>query len=60
VTSTIIPCLSYRDADAMIEWLCTHLGFAANAVHHNDDGQVVHARNRLSGRDADARHGRRG
>lgn len=43
MTSTIIPCLSYRDADAMIAWLCTHLGFTAKGVYHNESGQVVHA-----------------
>ncbi|MCC5988904.1 MAG: VOC family protein [Pararhodobacter sp.] len=43
MSSTIIPCVSYRDADAMIAWLCTNLGFAAKAVHHNNAGKVVHA-----------------
>jgi uncharacterized glyoxalase superfamily protein PhnB len=43
MTSTIIPCLSYRDADAMIAWLGTNLGFTAEAVHHDDAKQVVHA-----------------
>ncbi|TVR09997.1 MAG: glyoxalase [Salinarimonadaceae bacterium] len=43
MTSTIIPCLSYDDADAMIAWLCDNLGFAAKEVHHDDAGKVVHA-----------------
>jgi uncharacterized glyoxalase superfamily protein PhnB len=43
MSSTIIPCLSYRNADAMIAWLCRNLGFEARAVHHDDAGKVVHA-----------------
>lgn len=39
-TSTIIPCLRYRDAPAMIEWLCTAFGFEKQAVY--SDGDIVH------------------
>lgn len=43
MSSTIIPCLSYRDADSMISWLGAHLGFEAKAVHYNEEGKVIHA-----------------
>ncbi len=39
-TCTIIPCLRYRDALAMIDWLCTAFGFEQRAVYA--DGEVVH------------------
>ncbi len=39
-TSTIIPCLRYRDAPAMIDWLCGAFGFARHAVYA--EGDVVH------------------
>lgn len=38
--STIIPCLRYRDAPAMIEWLCRAFGFEKHAVYA--DGDAVH------------------
>ena len=37
---TLIPCLRYRDALAMIEWLRKAFGFERHAVHA--DGDVVH------------------
>jgi uncharacterized glyoxalase superfamily protein PhnB len=37
---TIIPCLRYRNALAMIEWLGRAFGFEKNAVY--SDGEVVH------------------
>ncbi len=37
--STVIPTLSYRDAPAMIEWLCRAFGFDKQAVYM--DGEVV-------------------
>lgn len=40
--STIIPALRYRDARAMIEWLCKAYGFEKNAVYE-EDGMIVHA-----------------
>lgn len=40
--STIIPSLRYRDARAMIEWLCKAFGFEKNAVYE-EDGVIVHA-----------------
>jgi len=39
-TSTIIPCLRYDDAPAMIEWLCNAFGFEKHAVYA--DGDIVH------------------
>ena len=39
-TSTIIPCLRYRDAHAAIEWLCRAFGFEKQAVYA--DGDIVH------------------
>ncbi|MGH8027902.1 MAG: VOC family protein [Pseudoxanthomonas sp.] len=39
-TSTIIPCLRYRDAHAAIDWLCRAFGFSKHAVYA--DGDVVH------------------
>jgi len=39
-TSTIIPCLRYRDALAMIDWLCGAFGFDKHAVYA--DGDTVH------------------
>lgn len=38
--STVIPALTYRDAPAMIEWLCLAFGFEKHAVYA--DGDVVH------------------
>lgn len=38
--STIIPCLRYRDALRMIDWLCDAFGFQKHAVHA--DGATVH------------------
>ena len=39
-TATVISCLRYRDALAMIEWLRKAFGFERHAVHA--DGDVVH------------------
>ena len=44
---TIFPCLSYRDAPAAIEWLCTAFGFEKQAVYPGPDGTIVHAELRL-------------
>lgn len=40
--STIVPCLLYRDAPAMIDWLCTVFGFSKKAVYM-DGHKVVHS-----------------
>lgn len=42
-TCTTIPCLSYRDAHAAIDWLCKAFGFKKHAVHEDDVGGVAHA-----------------
>ncbi len=42
-TSTIIPCLRYRDAKAAIDWLCRAFGFVRHAVHEDDEGGIAHA-----------------
>ena len=39
-TSSIIPCLRYRNALAMIDWLCEAFGFEKHAVYA--DGDTVH------------------
>ena len=41
--STLIPCLRYRDAHAMIDWLCHAFGFERHAVYDDDAGGVAHA-----------------
>lgn len=39
-TTTIIPSLRYRNALAMIDWLCRAFGFTRHAVYA--DGETVH------------------
>lgn len=39
-TSTIIPCLRYRNCHAAIDWLCQAFGFEKQAVYA--DGDIVH------------------
>lgn len=39
-TSTIIPCLRYRNAHVAIDWLCDAFGFERHAVYA--EGDVVH------------------
>ena len=39
----VIPCLVYRDAPAMIEWLCKAFGFEKRAVYPEPDGKIAHA-----------------
>jgi len=45
MSSTIIPCLRYRDAPAAIDFLCRAFGFTAQAVYANasDPTLVDHA-----------------
>lgn len=38
--ASVIPCLRYRDALRMIEWLCAAFGFERHAVYA--DGDTVH------------------
>jgi uncharacterized glyoxalase superfamily protein PhnB len=41
--STVIPGLRYRNAMAMIEWLCRAFGFEKQAVYAGPDGVVMHS-----------------
>jgi uncharacterized glyoxalase superfamily protein PhnB len=47
--STIIPCLTYRDANAAVDWLAANFGLEQHAVYKNDSGQVEHAQLTLGG-----------
>lgn len=40
---SIIPCLSYRDTNAAIEWLGKAFGFEKHLVVPDEDGKIVHA-----------------
>lgn len=42
-SSTIIPCLAYRDAPAAIDWLCKAFGFQKHFVASGPDGTIAHA-----------------
>src|SRR3546814_10833488 len=42
-TSTIIPCLRYRDALAAIDWLCRAFGFEKHAVYADGDTEIGRA-----------------
>jgi uncharacterized glyoxalase superfamily protein PhnB len=42
-SSTVIPCLRYRNASAAIDWLCDALGFERQLVVPNNDGSIAHA-----------------
>jgi uncharacterized glyoxalase superfamily protein PhnB len=41
--TTVIPCLSYRDAPAAIAWLCTVFGFEKQLVVPGDNNIIAHA-----------------
>jgi uncharacterized glyoxalase superfamily protein PhnB len=41
--STVIPCLTYRDAPRAIAWLCDVFGFVRKAVHEDGSGGIAHA-----------------
>jgi len=41
--STVLPSLRYRDAHAMIDWLCEAFGFEKHAVYDDGHGGVAHA-----------------
>ena len=49
MSSTIIPCLRYRDAPAMIDWLCRTFGFEKQIVIPNEDGTIAHSQLTLGG-----------
>ncbi|WP_341896287.1 VOC family protein [Ferrovibrio terrae] len=39
----IVPVLRYRDARAMIDWLCQSFGFEIHALYEDEQGRVGHA-----------------
>ena len=43
MNATIIPTLRYRDAVAMVEWLCTAFGFERRLVVDDGAGGIAHA-----------------
>ena len=43
MSSPVIPCLRYRDAARMIDWLCGAFGFERHAVHEDGKGDIAHA-----------------
>ena len=47
--SAVIPGLRYRDAMAMIDWLCKVFGFERQVVHAGPDNRVMHAQLTLGG-----------
>jgi uncharacterized glyoxalase superfamily protein PhnB len=42
-TCNVIPTMRYRDAPAMIDWLCRALGFTVQAVYEDGSGGIAHA-----------------
>ena len=49
LSSSVVPCLCYRDAVAAIRWICGTLGFIEQSVHPNEDGTIAHAQLTLGG-----------
>ncbi len=43
MNASIIPCLGYRDASRMIQWLCDTFGFVRHAVYEDGKGGIAHA-----------------
>ena len=43
MSSTVIPCLRYRDAPRMIEWLCSTFDFVRHLVVEDGKGGIAHA-----------------
>ncbi|MFL6575304.1 MAG: VOC family protein [Povalibacter sp.] len=41
--SHVIPCVSYRDASAAIDWLCTVFSFHKHVAYPSEDGGIAHA-----------------
>jgi len=44
---TVFPCITFRDANASIDWLERALGGERVEVHENGDGFVAHAEIRI-------------
>lgn len=40
--SIAIPCLTYKDANKAVDWLCRAFGLHEHAVYRDDSGDVVH------------------
>lgn len=49
MVSTVIPCLAYDDAPAMIDWLCRVFAFEKHLVVEDDDGSIAHAELMMGG-----------
>lgn len=49
MSSTVIPCLRYKDAPAAIEWLCEVIGFEKNLVVPGPEDTIPHAQLSLGG-----------
>ena len=49
MSSTVIPCLRYRDAPAAMSWLCWCFGFEQRLVVPNRSGGIAHAELVLGG-----------
>jgi uncharacterized glyoxalase superfamily protein PhnB len=47
--SNVIPALRYRNAPAVIDWLCKALGFARHVVYEGENGTIAHAELTLGG-----------
>lgn len=47
MSQTVFPCLTFKDAKALVEWLERVLGGERVAVYEDDDGRVVHAEIRI-------------
>src|ERR1700758_2772351 len=48
-TSTVMPAMRYRDANAAIDWLCNVFGFERHAVYPGPHNTVGHAELTLNG-----------
>lgn len=47
MTQTVFPCITFRDAEASIDWLERALGAERVAVYTDDAGRVQHAEIRI-------------
>lgn len=45
--STVVPCLRYRNAPAMIDWLCRVFGFEKQLIVPMANGTIAHAQLKL-------------
>lgn len=43
MSSTVVPCLRYRDAPAIMEWLCKNFGFEKRLVIPGKNAEISHA-----------------